>query len=182
MCELCPARYWYECPCKPQLEMIVNNEDGFTLYPGIGMFRAGGELMSLNKCLIRVSRETGVHHWQALINAPPATRISQREVKTHLHAPGCCPTWGFRNMLTSFTDELGIPCVLIWSVGNVRAGQAKGKRVLISPELRRIQRAVRKFLQHRRWLRQAQRVFTRCMCNSCLSPDLVQHICREFVK
>ena len=168
MAELCPGGHWYDCRCKPPREMIINNEDGFALYPGMGMFRAG-------ECLICPSRETGVHAWQALIEAYPATRISRRELERHLFIKGG------RNMFISFSDEVGVPCVLIWSVGSVLALKCN-KKSLIMPQLRRIQRAIRKFIKHRRWLKQARRVFTRCMQNSCLSPDLVQHICLKYVK
>ena len=114
MAELCPGGHWYDCRCKPPQEMIVNNGDGFALYPGMGMFRAG-------ECLICPSRETGMHAWQALIKAYPATRISRRELERHLFIKGG------RNMFISFSDESGVPCVLIWSVGNTH-GHCRGSR------------------------------------------------------
>jgi hypothetical protein len=71
-----------------------------------------------------------------------------------------------------YSQQTGL--LVAWRSGN--------RRIFLMPQLRRIQRAVRAFLKHRRWLRQARRVFTRCMKNSRLTPDLVQHICREYVK
>ncbi len=66
---------------------------------------------------------------------------------------------------------------LIWKVLTL---QANGRRVLILPQVRRIQRAVRKFLLHRRWLGQARLVSTGCMLRSC--TDLVAHIYKVCVK
>jgi hypothetical protein len=79
-------------------------------------------------------------------------------------------------------EESWVDSVEVKVIGKPLALQADGSRLLLLPQLRRIQRAVRAFIQHRRWLRQARQVFTQCMKNSRLTPDLIKHICREYVK
>jgi hypothetical protein len=83
----------------------------------------------------------------------------------------------FRTRIVKWDDW-----VMYSQTGLLVAWRSGNRRIFLLPQLRRIQRAVRAFLKHRRWLRQARRVFTRCMKNSRLTPDLVQHICREYVK
>ena len=71
-----------------------------------------------------------------------------------------------------YSQQTGL--LVAWRSGN--------RRIFLMPQLRRIQRAVRAFLKHRRWLRQARRVFARSVRNSCLTPDMVQLICTNYVK
>ena len=51
--------------------------------------------------------------------------------------------------------------------------------IFLSPQLWRIQQAVRKFIQRMRWLRQMRLAFASCMQNSILTPDLVELICER---
>jgi hypothetical protein len=85
--------------------------------------------------------------------------------------------WYFRTRIVKWDDWVmysQTSLLVVWRSGD--------RRIFLMPQLRRIQRAVRAFLKHRRWLRQARRVFARSVRNSCLTPDMVQLICRHYVK
>jgi hypothetical protein len=141
------------------------------LYPGMSMMMVYRDLISLKQV-------PGVHMMQALILAPPAARRTNldfprvrlpdsREMARHLRA--------------RFMNQQGEGWIYSCKMGTTLAHLPNGRRVFLKPQLRHIQRAVRAFLKHRRWLRQARRVFARCMQNSCLTPDMVQLICRDYV-
>ncbi len=57
--------------------MIVYEPDEIALYPSMGMFKAGQELILLNK---NHFNRTGLHKWLALIQLTPTARITRREV------------------------------------------------------------------------------------------------------
>jgi hypothetical protein len=73
-----------------------------------------------------------------------------------------------------FEDEHGKLWMFHGFIGSTSVLRADGMRVFVKPQLRRI--------QHRRWLRQARRVFARSVRNSCLTSDVIQLICLEYVK
>jgi hypothetical protein len=136
-------------------------------------------MMRVFKDLISIKQVPGVHMMQALILVPPVARIYT------VHFPRCrIPGGGemARNLRAHFMDQQGKGWIYKCKMGTTVAHRPDGGRVFLLPQLRRIQRAVRAFLKHRRWLRQARRVFARSVQNSCLTPELVQLICRDYVK
>lgn len=158
------------CP-SPQ-ELITGDQHRVVLYPTMSMMKVYRDLISLKQV-------PGVHMMQALILVPPAARI------TALNFPRkTLPDSGemTRSLCAKFMDQQGKFWIYSFKVGTNLAHLPDGRRAFLKPQLWRIQRAVRAFLKHRRWRRQARRVFTRCMRNSRLPMDLVQHICREYVK
>jgi hypothetical protein len=170
MCELCPFGCWTFCKCPSPQELIADDARRIALYPTMSMMRVYKDLISLKQV-------PGVHMMQALILVPPVARIFT------LHFPRCRISGETaRNLRARFMDQQGKSWIYACKMGTTVAHRPDGGRVFLLPQLRRIQRAVQAFLQHRRWLRQARRVFARCMKNSCLTPDLVQYICRQYVK
>ncbi len=172
MSEPCPSGCWTNCQCPPPQDLIADDTGIVAVYPKMSMMRVYRDLIVLKQV-------PGVHMMQALVRASPAARISFMDF----------PRWTVyqsgetaRNIRAGVVDLQGKSWIYSWKIGTTLAHHPDGSRVFVKPQLRRIQRAVRAFIQHRRWLKQARRVFTRCMINSRLTPDLVQHICRNYVK
>jgi hypothetical protein len=63
----CP---WPECRCAPQQAMIVHDADEIALYPCMGMFKVGHELISPKEHFNR----TSLHIWLVLIQLTPTAR------------------------------------------------------------------------------------------------------------
>jgi hypothetical protein len=156
--------------------MLANDAGCIAFYPSMGMMRVCKDLLPIGEGLFKKS---GLHKIQALLGCSQGAGSTGHrfEIWTMLTKQEVA-----RNIYVKFVDERGKLWMFHGFIGTTSAQRADGRRVFVKPQLLRIQRAVRRFIQHRRWLRQARRVFTRCMKNSRLTPDLVQLICREVVK
>ncbi len=172
MGEACPFGCWTHCKCPSPQELIADDARRIALYPTMSMMRVYRDLISLKQV-------PGVHMMQGLILVPPVARIFT------LHFPRCrIPGCGemARNLRAHFMDQQGKSWIYKCKMGTTVAHIPDGGRVFLLPQLQRIQRAVRAFLKHRRWLRQARRFFARSVLNSCLTPEIVELICRDYVK
>jgi hypothetical protein len=172
MSEPCPSGCWTYCRCQAPQKLIAGDARRIALYPGMSMMMVFRDLISLKHV-------PGVHMMQALILAPPVAGITNLDFPRHRLRDSREMA---RHLRARFVDHQGQSWTYSCKMGTTLAHRPDGSRVFLKPQLRRIQRAVRAFLKHRRWLRQARRVFARCMRNSCLTPDMVQLICREYVK
>jgi hypothetical protein len=111
-------------------------------------------MMRVYRDLIALKQVPGVHMMLALILASPAARISYMDYpRFTVHQSGETA----RNIRAGVMNLQGKSWIYSWKIGTTLAHLPNGSRVLVKPHLRRIQRAVRAFLMHRRWLRQARK-------------------------
>jgi hypothetical protein len=148
----CPSGNWTTCKCQQPREILANDAGCMAFYPSMGMMRIDKDLIPIGEGLFK---KAGFHKIQALLGCSPqaASTIHRFEIWTMFTKQEVA-----RNIQVNLVDEHGKLWMFHGFIGCTSVLRADGIRVFLKPQLLRIQRAIRRFIQHRRWLRQARRL------------------------
>jgi hypothetical protein len=142
---MCTAMHWCECRCKALRDGAIfgmYHTEAATYYPCLGMFREGRRLIPNVGCWW-----IGQHAWHTIVHLPESNGLTSRVFEKN----GITKTYEMKVKFHRVIDGQ-VESWIYWMKMNPIMKNGR----FIMGYLWRIQRAVRRFLQRRRWARQAR--------------------------